>query len=280
MIANSSFSQQLTDTRKQQAAAEVSPVERSWEAKEVIVRAGDRVTEEAFEAIDYFQLNTGGLDVARLVGFVVLSILIVGLLLTWTWRFRREFWHRNNVLLLLSLLLLVAVFALKLTAGRAWLPYALPLAAVGMLVTVLLDAGVAMVMTALLAVLAAAVNGAGLELAAYVMLGGMAGIVGVRRGDRLAVFVQAGVAVFVVNALVVGDVRAAGGPGHPRRAGAGGARRPCPPAGPPWRRSAASRSSGPCSGSSPCSSCWSSRTRPSRCSAGCWSRRPAPTTTR
>ncbi len=89
----------------------------------------------------------------------MLSVLVVGLLLTWTWRFRREFWHRNNVLLLLSLLLLFAVFALKLTAGRPWLPYALPLAAIGMLVTVLLDAGVAMVMTALIAVLAAAVNG-------------------------------------------------------------------------------------------------------------------------
>ena len=35
------------------------------------------------------------------------------------------------------------------------------------------------------------------------MLGGIAGIVAVRRGDRLAVFAQAGVAVFVVNALVV-----------------------------------------------------------------------------
>jgi cyclic-di-AMP phosphodiesterase PgpH len=117
-------------------------------------------------------------------------------------------WHRNNVLLLLSLLLLVAVFALKLTAGRPWLPYALPLAAVGMIVTVLLDAGAAMVMTALIALLAAAVSSAagttaGVELAAYVLLGGIAGIVTVRRGERLAVFVQAGLAVFIVNVLVV-----------------------------------------------------------------------------
>ena len=89
----------------------------------------------------YFGLNKGGLDVARLAGFVVLSLLVIGLLLTWTWRFRREFWHRNNVMLLLSLLLLVAVLALKVSAGRTWLPYALPLAAIGMLVTVLLDAG-------------------------------------------------------------------------------------------------------------------------------------------
>ena len=95
---------------------------KSWEKGETIVRSGDRVDDLAFEAITYYGLNEGGLDVARLGGFIVLSVLVVGLLLTWTWRFRREFWHRNNVLLLLSLLLLFAVFALKLTAGRAWLP--------------------------------------------------------------------------------------------------------------------------------------------------------------
>jgi hypothetical protein len=164
---------------------------------------GDRVSQAADEAIAYFNLNEGGLDVARLLGFVVLSVLIVGILLTWTWRFRREFWHRTNVLLLLALLLIVAAVAIKLTAGRAWLPYALPLAAVGMLVTVLLDSGAALVVMALLSVLAAAVNGTGVELAAYVLFGGIAGIVTVRRGDRLAVFVQAGAAVFIVNALVV-----------------------------------------------------------------------------
>ncbi len=200
---NSSFSVALTEQAKTQAAEDVEPVIKSWERGETIVRSGDRVDDVAFEAIDYFALNQGGLDVARLLGFIVLSVLVIGLLLTWTWRFRREFWHRNNVLLLLSLLLLFAVFALKLTAGRPWLPYALPLAAVGMLVTVLLDAGVAMVMTALIAVLASAVNGTGLEVGAYVLFGGIAGIVGVRRGDRLAVFLQAGFAVFVVSALVV-----------------------------------------------------------------------------
>ena len=203
IAANSTFSAGNTTAARAQAAEDVVPVTKSWERGETIVRPGDRIDEVASEAIDYFQLNEGGLDIARLLGFVVLSFLVVGLLLVWTWRFRREFWHRNNVLLLLSLLLLFAVFALKLTAGRAWLPYALPLAAVGMLVTVLLDAGVAMIMTALIAVLAAAVNGTGIELGVYVMFGGIAGIVTVRRGDRLSVFLQAGFAVFVVSSLVV-----------------------------------------------------------------------------
>lgn len=203
IVPNSSFSAELTAQARTAAAAAQPDVVKSWDRGETIVRNGDRVDDVAFEAITWFGLNKGGVDVARLVGFVLLSMLVIALLLLWTWRFRREFWHRNNVLLLLGLLLLITVFALKLTAGRAWLPYAMPIATVGMLVTVLLDGGAAMVLTGLLAVLAAAVNGGGLELAAYSMLGGIAGIVTVRRGDRLAVFIQAGVAVFLVDAVVI-----------------------------------------------------------------------------
>ena len=203
IVPNSSYSSELTAQARSRAAEAVPDKVKSWEKGETIVRRGDRVDEVAMEAVVFFGLGKGGLDPVRFVGFVVLFILVIGLLLTWTWRFRREFWHRNNVLLLISLLLLVAVFALKLTADRAWLPYALPLAAIGMLLTVLLDGGVALLVTALIAILAAAVNGGGLELAAYTMLGGIAGIVGVRRGDRLAVFLQAGLGVFFVQALVV-----------------------------------------------------------------------------
>lgn len=207
LLANSSYSAELTGDAKLAAAAAVAPVQKSWDQGETIVADGVRIDDLAFEAITFFALNKGGLDVARLVGFFVLSVLTIALLLLWTWRFRREFWHRNNVLLLLSLILVVAVLALKLTAGRYWLPYAMPLAATGMLVTVLLDGGAALVLTALVSILAAAVNGGGygggLELAAYVLLGGIAGITAVRRGDRLMVFVRAGAAVFVVQALVI-----------------------------------------------------------------------------
>jgi putative nucleotidyltransferase with HDIG domain len=207
LVPNSSYSEQLTAAARAAAAANVPPQTQSWQQGQTIVAVGAVIDAAEFEAITYFGLNQGGLDVARLLGFFVLSVLTIALLLLWTWRFRREFWHRNNVLLLLSLILLVAVLALKLTAGRYWLPYAMPLAAAGMLVTVLLDGGAAMVLTSLLAILAAAVNGGGygggLALAAYVLLGGIAGIVAVRRGDRLSVFVRAGVAVFVVQTLVI-----------------------------------------------------------------------------
>ena len=72
-----------------------------------------------------------------------------------------------------------------------------------MLLAILLDASLATIVIAIVALIGGAVNGGSLEFAAYIFLGGLAGIVAVRRGDRLQVFVQASLAVFVVNALVV-----------------------------------------------------------------------------
>jgi putative nucleotidyltransferase with HDIG domain len=94
-------------------------------------------------------------------------------------------------------------FVLKATAGRPGLPFIVPTAVAGMLLAILLDAGVATTVMIVLAMIAGAVNGNSLELAAYVLFGGLAGIVAIRRGDRLQIFVQAGLAVAVSNVLVV-----------------------------------------------------------------------------
>jgi putative nucleotidyltransferase with HDIG domain len=55
---------------------------------------------------------------------------------------------------------------------------------------------------AAIALMGGALNGS-LELATYILLGGLAGIVAIRRGDRYAVFLQAGIACAIVYAGVV-----------------------------------------------------------------------------
>ena len=203
VVPNSSYSDELTSQARAAAAAAVEPVNVSVLQGEIIVDAGKPITELELEMIEAFELNESNLDTARLGGWFLLAALVVGLLLAWVWRFRPELWHRNNVLLLVGLMLIVATLALKLTAGRSILPFFLPVAAIGILVAILLDAGAATVILAVVALLAGAINGGSLEMAAYVFLGGFAGILGVRRGDRLHVFVQAGFAVAVVNIAVV-----------------------------------------------------------------------------
>ena len=142
-------------------------------------------------------------DVTSLAGWFLLAVLVVGMLLAWIWRFRSTLWHRDNVLVLIGLLLVGATLALKMTADRSILQFFVPTAAIGMLLAILLDASVATIVIAVIAIIGGAVTGNSLEFTAYTFLGGMAGIVAVRKGDRLQVFVQAAIAIFVVNALVV-----------------------------------------------------------------------------
>jgi putative nucleotidyltransferase with HDIG domain len=203
IVPNSSFSEDLTQQERDRSAAAVAPVTEKFLRGEIIVRGGTQLTDIDAARLAAFGLDKVVPDVASLAGWFLLSALLVTVLLGWIWRFRRSFWHRSNVLLLISLLLVLATFALKLTAGRAALPFVLPLAAIPILVAVLLDAEVAFVMTAIVAIVAGAVNGPSMELAAYVFLGGLAGVLGVRRGDRLQMFLQAGAVAVVVQALVV-----------------------------------------------------------------------------
>ncbi len=203
VVPNSSFSEALTQQEKDRQAAAQTPVMETVLLGEILVRGGTKLTDVDAARLAAFGLDKTVPNVASLAGWFLLSALLVTMLLGWIWRFRLGFWHRNNVLILISLLLLFATFALKVTAGRAALPFVMPLAAIPILLAVLLDAEVATVVTALIAVVAGAVNGPSLEFATYVFLGGLAGVLGVRRGDRLQSFLQAGAVAFMVMALVV-----------------------------------------------------------------------------
>jgi putative nucleotidyltransferase with HDIG domain len=203
LVPNSSFDAALTQQERDRQAAAVPNVVESILQGQVIVRGGSQVTQVDLARIQALDLDEQSPDLAALGGWLLLSGLLVALVIAWLRMFRPEYWHRNNVVLLIWLLVTIATFALQLTAGRAALPFILPVAAVGLLVAVLLDAETAILVTAVVAIVAGAVNGPSLELGTYAMLGGLAGILAIRRGDRLQTFIQAGAAIFVVQAVVV-----------------------------------------------------------------------------
>ncbi len=204
VVPNSSFDQTLTDQARDRAAENVEPVIVEIALGQVVVRNGEPLTAADLEVIQALGLGEDApFDVATSAGWFLLAVLTVAMLLAWIWRFRPTLWHRDNVLLLVGLLLVGTTLALKVTAGREVLGYFLPTAAIGMLLAILLDASIATIVTAIIAVIGGALAGTSLEYASFIFLGGLAGIVAVRKGDRLQVFVQAAIAVFIVNALVV-----------------------------------------------------------------------------
>jgi putative nucleotidyltransferase with HDIG domain len=203
LVPNSSFSATLMQQERDRRAAAVSPVIENIVQGEVIVRGGTKLTEVDLARIQALGLDVRKPDLAVFGGWLLLSGLLVSMVIAWLRLFRPAYWHRNNVVLLIWLLIAFATFALQLTQGRTALPFIIPVAAIGLLVTVLLDAETAILVSALVAIVAGAVNGPSLELGAYAMLGGLAGVLAIRRGDRLQTFIQAGAAIFVVQAVVV-----------------------------------------------------------------------------
>nr|MDP8904478.1 HDIG domain-containing protein [Chloroflexota bacterium] len=203
IVANSTFDAAATEAAREEAASRVQPVQFNILRGEIIVQRGQRIDEVTREKLAFFGLLDPQPDLARVAGWFLLAGLLVALLLSWLWRFRPEFWHRDSALVLIALVLLVAAAALKATGDRSLLPYFVPTAAVGLLLAVLLDTTVATVVLALLAVVAGVVVGT-VDFAAYVLLGGLAGVILVRRGERIGHFLQAAAGMAVVNVVVVG----------------------------------------------------------------------------
>jgi putative nucleotidyltransferase with HDIG domain len=137
------------------------------------------------------------------LAWLLLNLLVTGILLSWIWRFRPEYWHRTRTLILIGLMLVIASLVVRLPAGRETLAYLVPAATVGTLLTVLLDAGVGTVVMALLAIIAGLANGAQLEYASWVLLPGLAGINAIGKGDRVHLFVQAAMAIIAADVAVL-----------------------------------------------------------------------------
>jgi cyclic-di-AMP phosphodiesterase PgpH len=202
IVANSTYDEQITQQVRDEAAAGIEPVRLSVKEGEIVAQQGQLIDATLHERLALLNLLDPHPDLAKLVGWLMLATLLVGLLLGWVWRFRSDYWHRNSALLLLALVLLVATLLLRVTADRSLLPYLVPTAAAGLLLAVLLDTGTALMMMALIGVLAGAITGL-TELGAYIFLGGLTGIVVIRRGERVGQFVQAAVAMAIVNIAVV-----------------------------------------------------------------------------
>jgi membrane-associated HD superfamily phosphohydrolase len=180
----------------------VAPITYSVRKGEIVVPAGERIDDVTQEKLISLGLLDPQPDFARAAGWFLLAALTVALLLSWLWRFRPEFWHRDSALLLIGILTIVTVAAFKATGDRSVLPYFVPAAAVGLLLTILLDSGVAILVMGVLAIVGGAIVGT-LDFATYVFLGSMAGITIIRRGERASNFVQAGIAMALVNTIVV-----------------------------------------------------------------------------
>jgi hypothetical protein len=193
----------LTEEARNQARARVQPVQVSIQAGETIVREGDRITAGDIEALEELGLTRPRVQAGTVAGNALLSIIIAGILVGYLWRFEPQIWHRNRSVLLFFLALVVTAVAIRISADRTLWAFAVPTSATVLLIGILLGSSAGAAMAGGLAVLAGVMNRDALELAVYVLAGGLVSLMTIARAERLNAFVRVFAALTVTNIVVV-----------------------------------------------------------------------------
>lgn len=205
IVPNSFYDEEATARARQQALEAVPVVVRTFEANEIIVREGQRVTALDLEALQELGLQQPRTRWAELAGNSILSVLgvlLVGFLLA---RFQPDVLREGRKSLLLVLLIvLFLTLARLMVPGRTVLQYLFPAPALAMLVTTTLGVPAGLTVSILMGSAAGLIGDRSMELAAYATVGGLTATLAVRLTDRPAVLFRAAAIVGLATAGVVG----------------------------------------------------------------------------
>ena len=210
---NITFNRETTEARRRDARQAVRPVLFKLKRGEMIVRVGERISEEQAVKLEKMFENRRGTN-SLFVGGGILGLVLV--LFYFPYRFARKnirkFNPGNKDLLLLCLLTLVNFVILKIAfvvsiAMGSPFPfietsnyhYLLPFAVGPILVRIILNSEVALVYTAVCAPLVGMMFNNSLPVVIYAMLGGIVGAHGVRQCTARGTIFTAGMKVSVVN---------------------------------------------------------------------------------
>ena len=194
---------QLTEEARNQARANVPPVEVEILAGEAIVAEGQRLTVGDIEKLEELGLTRPRVQAGTVIGNALIAILVSALLVGYLLRFEPEIWHRNRSVLLFFLALVVSAVAIRIAADRTLWAFAVPTAATVLLIGILLRNSAGIAMAGALAVLAGVMNRDTLEIAVYVLAGGLVALLTITRAERLNAFVRVFAALAVTNVTVV-----------------------------------------------------------------------------
>ncbi|MGH2401769.1 MAG: HDIG domain-containing metalloprotein, partial [Candidatus Limnocylindria bacterium] len=197
------ISSELTADAREQARAAVPPVTVTVRSGEAIVREGEVLTVGDIEKLEELGLTRPRVQAGTVVGNALIALLVASLLVGYLLRFEPEIWHRNRSVLLFFLAVVVSAVAIRIAADRTLWAFAVPTSATVLLIGILLRNSAGAAMAAGLAVLAGVMNRDALEIAVYVLAGGVASLLTITRAERLNAFVRVAIALAVTNIAVV-----------------------------------------------------------------------------
>ena len=200
--ANSLFNQVRTDELRNAAYNEAPIQYNTLQRGETIIRTGERVTAEDVEALAQVGLLQKAWDWWVVVRATALAAALLFVVIGALYRLRPSTLQNYHELALLLVITVIWLLAAKfMIVQDEWLPYLYPLAAMGMLITVLIDLRVTLIWTVAFALIIHYMGSDEPALVAYFCIGTLTGSLVLGRAEGLTAFLWAGLAVVASNLL-------------------------------------------------------------------------------
>ncbi|MFN8418891.1 MAG: HDIG domain-containing protein [Anaerolineae bacterium] len=198
---NSFYNEERTKEAKARAVAAVPTETRSFVQGQIVVRAGQIVTDSDLEALTRLNLlQPTDHRVQTILSGLLLVLLTTMISLSYVARFHIELLTRLRDVALVGLLLLIFVAGSRMfDVSDPFQSHLYPAAAFALIAVTIAIPQVAVVLTATLGVLIGVALNYSLEMVMLVSIGGIAGVLTLRRVERINAFFLAGLVIGVVN---------------------------------------------------------------------------------
>ncbi len=199
------FNQQKTQQAKDQAAAQVQPAVITVQKGETIVSPGQVVTPDIESKLEALGLTQFGSKYGTLAGVGLLALLEITMLTVYVKKFERRVRGSRSLLFIGSSLLILFAIIARVSVIEPLSPLIVPMAALGMLATLMLQTRLSALLVVISSVNLAVVGGSDPQYVMVGLLGGLSGTFLVTNVSRRRDLMRAGMlAALVVVAAAAG----------------------------------------------------------------------------
>lgn len=179
------YSRNITDKAMDSALGNVALTKDMVYENERIVDANERINEEIYQKL--YSLEMSKVERSRqegnwqntiaYLGKTLLLAAILFMVALYLFSFRRKLFNDNKKLLMISLIMMIQLILAAIISGPLdWAVYLIPTTIASMLLAILIDSGIAFVVTAAIALILGGVQGGGVDITLLTLISGMVSI--------------------------------------------------------------------------------------------------------
>ena len=192
---------ETTHQKKEEAAAQVEPM--VIKENQVIVERNQIIDERAYNLIRKSGLlkETEGLDYSIIIGTLLIIMLLELIVIAYLYVLNKDTFNSFKHLLILCIVMLSVIVMSKAIYGIS--PYLIPISAATMLVSILINAKLAILINFILAIIIGLVTGNDVNLIIMLLIGGSIGVFGVINTNQRHNIFLTGIVVSGFNILTI-----------------------------------------------------------------------------